>query len=57
MIAHVSALDADAIEAALQAPSGPTLTFTAEDGRYTVVLGRVVYCKRFAREGRVGFGG
>ena len=28
----------------------------ASDGRYTVVLGRVVYMKRYARESRVGFG-
>ena len=28
----------------------------AEDGRYTVVLRRVDYLKRFAREARVGFG-
>jgi hypothetical protein len=27
----------------------------AEDGRYTDVLRRVVYVKRFVREGRVGF--
>jgi hypothetical protein len=31
-------------------------SFDAEDGRYTVSLGRVVYVKRFARESRVGFG-
>jgi len=28
----------------------------AEDGRYTIVLRRVDYLKRFAREARVGFG-
>ena len=27
-----------------------------EDGRYTVMLSRVVYVKRFARDARVGFG-
>jgi hypothetical protein len=27
-----------------------------EDGRYTVALSRIVYVKRFSREGRVGFG-
>jgi hypothetical protein len=31
------------------------LALDAEDGRYTVALGRIVYLKRFAREGRVGF--
>jgi hypothetical protein len=33
-----------------------SFSFDAEDGRYTVSLGRVVYVKRFARESRVGFG-
>ena len=32
------------------------LALDVEDGRYTVALGRIVYVKRFAREGRVGFG-
>jgi hypothetical protein len=27
----------------------------AEDGRYTMALARIVYVKRFSREGRVGF--
>jgi len=35
---------------------GATLALDAQDGRYTVVLARVVYVKRFAREARVGFG-
>ena len=39
------------------AGAGPSLTFDAEDGRYTVALGRVVYFKRYGRESRVGFGG
>jgi len=30
--------------------------FDADDGRCTIALRRVVYVKRFAREGRVGFG-
>jgi hypothetical protein len=29
----------------------------AEDGRYTLSLARIVYVKRFSREGRVGFHG
>jgi hypothetical protein len=33
-----------------------TFDFDAEDGHYTVVLRRVVFVKRFLREGRVGFG-
>jgi hypothetical protein len=27
----------------------------SEDGRYTISLRRIVYVKRFTREGRVGF--
>ena len=38
------------------APVG-TFELEAEDGRYTVALARIVYVKRFAREGRVGFSG
>ena len=33
-----------------------SLSFEAEDGRYTIAVGKVVYVKRFARESRVGFG-
>jgi hypothetical protein len=33
-----------------------SLTFEAEDGRYTVSISKIVYVKRFARESRVGFG-
>ena len=33
------------------------LLLEAEDGRYTVSLQRIVYVKRFSREGRVGFSG
>ena len=57
MLAHVTSAAADEIESALASAAGPSLTFEAEDGRYTVALGRVVYFKRFARESRVGFGG
>jgi hypothetical protein len=57
MAAHVVPAGADEIERALAAGAGPTIAFDAEDGRYTIVLGRVVYMKRFARESRVGFGG
>ena len=34
-----------------------TFQLEAEDGRYTVALARIVYVKRFSREGRVGFSG
>ena len=55
MSALVTARAADELEEALEAGKGGTLALDAEDGRYTVSLGRVVYLKRFAREGRLGF--
>ena len=47
---------AEALDRALAGGQEPTHTFEADDGRYTIVLKRVVYVKRFARESRVGFG-
>ena len=47
---------ADRLEQALAGDRGGAIALEAEDGRYTVVLGEVVYMKRFAREARVGFG-
>jgi hypothetical protein len=55
MSALITAQAADELEGALDAGKGGTLMLDAEDGRYTVALGRVVYLKRFAREGRLGF--
>jgi hypothetical protein len=55
MSALVTTEAADQLESALDAGQGGTLMLDAEDGRYTVALGRVVYLKRFAREGRIGF--
>lgn len=55
MSALVTANAADELEGALEAGKGGTLALDAEDGRYTVAVGRIVYLKRFAREGRVGF--
>jgi len=53
----VKPASADALEQALsKGESGPTLSLDAEDGRILLVLPRVLYAKRFAREGRVGFG-
>ena len=46
---------ADEIERALAASIG-SLSFEAEDGRYTIAVSKVVFVKRFARESRVGFG-
>jgi hypothetical protein len=56
MSAHVETATADELEKALDGGSG-TFQIDAEDGRYTVNLARIVYVKRFSREGRVGFSG
>jgi hypothetical protein len=47
---------ADELERALATQAGGTVMLDSTDGRYTVVLSRVVYMKRYARESRVGFG-
>jgi hypothetical protein len=47
---------AEELERTLSSSSDGTFDFEAEDGHYTVVLRRVVFVKRFLREGRVGFG-
>jgi hypothetical protein len=52
----VPVVDADALDDALGAGREDALTLEAEGGRYSVVLRRIVYVKRFARESRVGFG-
>jgi hypothetical protein len=54
--ATVTVKGADELERALATDQGGTLMLDASDGRFTVVLQRVVYMKRFARESRVGFG-
>jgi hypothetical protein len=56
MGALVTTQSADDLERQLASPNGSTITLDASDGRYAIALGRVVYVKRFAREGRVGFG-
>jgi len=56
MSALVSTASADELDRALAAGDEPALTLEATDGRYTLALRRVVYVKRFSREGRVGFG-
>lgn len=52
----VPAQTADDLDRALASEHDSSYSFEAEDGRYTVLLQRVVYVKRFARESRVGFG-
>jgi len=56
MGAIVTVPGADELERALAAPSDETYVLDVGDGRYTIVLRRVVYLKRYARESRVGFG-
>jgi hypothetical protein len=47
---------ADELERSLAAGGEGTYALDADDGRYVVVLRRVVYLKRYARDSRVGFG-
>ena len=47
---------AEELDRALAGGQDSTFTFDADDGQYTILLRRVVYVKRFARESRVGFG-
>ena len=46
---------ADALDRNLGAGASSTLTLDAQEGTVTVVLDRVLYVKRYARESRVGF--
>jgi hypothetical protein len=56
MSAHVDVSAADELERALDSgPRDGAFQIEAEDGRYTLPLARIVYLKRFSREGRVGF--
>ncbi len=57
MSAYVQIGVADDLERSLDGSPGGTAQIEAEDGRYTISLARVVYVKRFSREGRVGFSG
>jgi hypothetical protein len=56
MGALVSMTSIDELERRLENSEDGTVVLDADDGRYLVALGRVVYVKRFAREARVGFG-
>ena len=56
MAALVPPETADRLEQALASKEEGSLPLEVEDGRYIVVLSRIVYVKRFAREARVGFG-
>ena len=55
--ALVSAASADALDQALRSSSaGATVELQAEDGVMLLMLPRVLYVKRYARETRAGFG-
>lgn len=51
----VTPASADALEASLAAGAPGALRLEAQDGNILLVLARVLYAKRFARETRVGF--
>jgi hypothetical protein len=53
----VDSESADALDRKLGAGGSGTLTLEAQEGTITVVLDRVLYAKRYARESRVGFAG
>jgi hypothetical protein len=52
---NVPVATADDLDRAI-AGAHDSLTFEAEDGRYTLSIPKIVYVKRFGRESRVGFG-
>jgi hypothetical protein len=51
----VTSDSADALDRHMSAGASGTLTLDSSEGPITVVLDRVLYVKRFARESRVGF--
>ena len=53
----VSATSADELDTRLGENTGGVVLLKAEDATITVVLGRVAYVRRFARDSQVGFGG
>jgi hypothetical protein len=53
----ITSESADALDRNLAAGASGALTLDAQEGTITVVLDRVLYAKRYARESRVGFAG
>lgn len=51
----VTPASADALESSLAGGALGALSLEAQDGNTLLVLSRVLYAKRFARETRVGF--
>ena len=54
--ALVTIESADELEKAVSSAANAALSLQAQDGTVQVVVPKVLYVKRFAREGRVGFG-
>jgi hypothetical protein len=54
--ARVTSKDADELEERLRARVDAVVDLAAEDGRYLVVLSRVLFVKRYAPQAPVGFG-
>ena len=53
--ALVTSSSAESLDAALRAGAVTTVELQAEDGTLLLVVSRVLYAKRYARETRVGF--
>ena len=51
----VTPASADALESSLAEGALGALSLEAQDGNILLVLSRILYAKRFARETRVGF--
>ena len=51
----VTTESADALDRKLSAGGSGTVTLEAQEGTIILVLDRVLYAKRYAREARVGF--
>jgi hypothetical protein len=47
---------AEDLDRALASDDRDSLSFEADDGRYTVALSKIVFVKRYARADTVGFG-
>ena len=47
---------AEDLDRALASDNRDSLSFEADDGRYTVALSKIVFVKRYARADTVGFG-
>jgi hypothetical protein len=54
--ALVTGDSADDLEKAVSSAANAALALDAQDGTVQVVVPKILYVKRFAREGRVGFG-